>query len=407
MKNSILLNMVLVTVLATSFIFMDTTSSTREQTTAETPVIRFEPEFLTVNVGLEFTVTARIENVSNLYGIDVQLAWDTEYLLYQNHTPHITKDTYTDGILWAPGMFVTNTADPVAGTYAVVYACMSPAPTFNGSGNIVAITFRVLENTQMEVFNTTLNFTSTALSNKQGTPILHDSYDCTVEISLYNPWCDLNDDGIINIYDVVMVTGRYGSTGVPLNKTALLYNVNDTFTQLLDRIEILESDRTDLFNLYWQLYNLYGDLQANQTQIFNELGLLQTLYDGLEANQTQIYIELGLLQDLCDDLEENKLGAPDYDTIEEYGEWMYLPKGDTTIYHYLNTTNVIVYIAGKETLGGAIHQMVYGGDISAGGTYWDGAYWHQLTTTGITVHRHGDDTHWVYVRVMIWKLPES
>ena len=407
MKNSILLNIVLVAVLATSFIFMDTTSSTREQTTAETPVVRFEPEFLTVNVGLEFTVTARVENVSNLYGIDVKLAWDTEYLLYISHTAKIPVEDFPDGIIHEPGMFAKDVVNSTAGTYWLAYASMAPAPTFNGSGNIVAITFRVSENTRMSVFNTTLNFTSTQLPDNDGEPILHDSYDCTVEISPYNPWCDINDDGKIDIYDVVKVTCRYGSTGVPLNKTALLYNVNDTFTQLLDRIEILESNRTDLFNLYWQLYNLYSDLQANQTQIFSELDLLQTLYDGLDANQTQIYIELGLLQNLCDYLEENKLGAPDYDTIEEYGEWMYLPKGDTTIYHYLNTTNVIVYIAGKETLGGAIHQMVYGGDISAGGAYWDGAYWHQLTTTGITVHRHGDDTHWVYVRVMIWKLPES
>ena len=57
----------------------------------------------------------------------------------------------------------------------------------------------------------------------------------------YNPWRDLNDDGIINIYDVVMVTGIYGSTGTPINKTALLYNVNDTFTELLSRIDSLNA----------------------------------------------------------------------------------------------------------------------------------------------------------------------
>jgi len=254
----------------------------------------------------------------------------------------------------------------------------------------------------MEVFNTTLNFTSTALSSKEGIPILHDSYDCTVEISLYNPWCDLNDDGIINIYDVVMVTGRYRSTGVPLNKTALLYNVNNTFTQLLDRIEILESDRTDLFNLYWQLYNLYGDLQANQTQIFNELDLLQTLYDGLDANQTQVYIELGLLQDLCDDLEENKLGLPDYDS-----GWTGIAAiGDNPPFeHNLNSTNLLVYVVGKTTLGGALHEICYGGDKS--GTNYEGVYWHKLSTTEITVHRHGQDPYWKWVRVIIWKIPES
>ena len=194
----------------------------------------------------------------------------------------------------------------------------------------------------------------------------------------YNPWRDLNDDGIIDIYDVVMVTGIYRSTGTPINKTALLYNVNDTFTQLLDRIEILESDRTDLFNLYWQLYNLYGDLQANQTQV---------------------YVELDSLQDLCDELDQNKLGVPDYDS-----EWTALAKGDNSFGHPLGTTDVIVYIVGKKTWGGAIHQIEYGGEKSTIiGQH--GVFWYKLTETEITVYRNNDDGNWEYVRVMLWKIP--
>jgi len=67
------------------------------------------------------------------------------------------------------------------------------------------------------------------------------NYETTDASPEYNPWRDLNDDGVINIYDVVMVTGIYGSTGTPINKTALLYNVNDTFTELLSRIDSLNS----------------------------------------------------------------------------------------------------------------------------------------------------------------------
>jgi hypothetical protein len=36
-----------------------------------------------------------------------------------------------------------------------------------------------------------------------------------------SPWGDLNDDGAINIFDVVWLAGRYGTTGTPLNKTGL------------------------------------------------------------------------------------------------------------------------------------------------------------------------------------------
>lgn len=72
--------------------------------------------------------------------------------------------------------------------------------------------------------------------------------------------------------------------------------------------------------------------------------------------------------------------------------------------HNLGTTDVIVYIVGKKTLGGAIHQIDYGGYHAV---HYYGVYWHKLTNTEVTVHRHGDDGNWEYVRVMIWKIPEA
>jgi len=40
----------------------------------------------------------------------------------------------------------------------------------------------------------------------------------------YDPWYDLNDDGIIDISDVVLVTARYRTTGTPLSKAILTYD---------------------------------------------------------------------------------------------------------------------------------------------------------------------------------------
>lgn len=58
---------------------------------------------------------------------------------------------------------------------------------------------------------------------------------------IYSPWGDLNDDGIINIFDIVWISGRYQTTGVPVNKTELLYNVSDTFTELRAQIAELQT----------------------------------------------------------------------------------------------------------------------------------------------------------------------
>lgn len=48
----------------------------------------------------------------------------------------------------------------------------------------------------------------------------------------YNPWADLNDDGDVDIFDVVLLAGHYSSIGIPVNKTELLYNVSDTLRRL-------------------------------------------------------------------------------------------------------------------------------------------------------------------------------
>ena len=57
----------------------------------------------------------------------------------------------------------------------------------------------------------------------------------------YSPWADLNDDGIINIFDVVWMAGRYGKMGMAVNKTELLHNVSDTLKDLALRVESLEN----------------------------------------------------------------------------------------------------------------------------------------------------------------------
>ena len=37
----------------------------------------------------------------------------------------------------------------------------------------------------------------------------------------YDPWCDLDTDGDIDIYDIVEIAGRYGTSETPLNRSEL------------------------------------------------------------------------------------------------------------------------------------------------------------------------------------------
>ena len=54
------------------------------------------------------------------------------------------------------------------------------------------------------------------------------------QTGLYDPWLDMNDDGEIDIFDVVMVARAYGSSGKPYNKTAALI-------ELQAKVSVLEA----------------------------------------------------------------------------------------------------------------------------------------------------------------------
>jgi hypothetical protein len=53
-------------------------------------------------------------------------------------------------------------------------------------------------------------------------------------IGEYDPWIDINDDGTINFLDAILLGGAFGALGEPINKTALLL-------ELESRIEYLET----------------------------------------------------------------------------------------------------------------------------------------------------------------------
>jgi len=59
--------------------------------------------------------------------------------------------------------------------------------------------------------------------------------------TLYDAWYDFDDDGDIDIYDIVDIAGRYGTTGTPINKTEMLL-------ELQARMDALNATVTDLVN---------------------------------------------------------------------------------------------------------------------------------------------------------------
>jgi hypothetical protein len=140
--------------------------------------------------GTQFTVTINLYNVTNLYGLDLQFKWNTTFLRYVNHSIHVPKDTYPDGVLWKPVFLLADRVNATAGTYWIAYISMNPAPLFNGSGTVFNMTFEVIDQpfdyetgrSTVDPIDILLHFSSTDLAAFDGPPIPHTSENATVRI---------------------------------------------------------------------------------------------------------------------------------------------------------------------------------------------------------------------------------
>jgi len=84
----------------------------------------------------------------------------------------------------------------------------------------------------------------------------------------YSPWGDLNDDGSIDIFDIVWLGTRYDTTGTPVNKTALLYDVDATLQGLLSKINSLNGTfNSTILDLEGQIADLTTEIQTLHVQM--------------------------------------------------------------------------------------------------------------------------------------------
>lgn len=114
--------------------------------------VRFVPSLIVVEtIGQEFTLGCVVEEAYNLTALDIQISWNLTCLAYVKHSATIPHEDYPEpqadspygGILHGPILWLANGANVSAGTYNV--ACITlKGPSFNGSGTVFLITFRLL-----------------------------------------------------------------------------------------------------------------------------------------------------------------------------------------------------------------------------------------------------------------------
>ena len=110
--------------------------------TTETTV-RVEPYANTACVGGFFTVNVTLAAVQNLYGVEVTIRWNASILQVVAVNLRLGVESYSDGVLHEPIFIAENETIQEEGKYLLAGTSTAPAPPFNGSGNIVRITFKV------------------------------------------------------------------------------------------------------------------------------------------------------------------------------------------------------------------------------------------------------------------------
>jgi hypothetical protein len=103
-------------------------------------VVEVNPQTISANLGERFTVNITVIEVQNLYGIEVSLRWNSSILDPVNVDIRLGQ---TDGVLHSPPPVYIVENLTKESEYVLAATSMNPAPSFNGSGNIVSITFNV------------------------------------------------------------------------------------------------------------------------------------------------------------------------------------------------------------------------------------------------------------------------
>jgi len=140
-----------------------------------TPIVYVDPpEVDNLFSPANFTISVKVANVTDLYGIDLQFGWNPSIIQYASHVKKIPVNSNPGGIMYSPTIPIKDQVDETAsmagsepGTmYWVAEASMLPAASFNGSGTVFEMTFRVVANG-----TSSLNIIAVTLSDKAGFPI--------------------------------------------------------------------------------------------------------------------------------------------------------------------------------------------------------------------------------------------
>jgi hypothetical protein len=212
-------------------------------------VYELGPENVT---GREFRVAVVIENVENLYGLDIRVKINTTYFQYVNHTTTIPWNTTQTpvppspygGILYAPITQSKDEYDPSTNLLKIAYSSQSPAKPFAGNGTVCVFRLKVVYHPvgqgYLNVTAAKFDLIKLAGYGVPPPPIQFTSQDLVIKMnyledneppSISNPYQDppgeiMQPGVIVEVNFGINVTVRVNVTDTsPIERVVLFYNI--------------------------------------------------------------------------------------------------------------------------------------------------------------------------------------
>jgi hypothetical protein len=181
-------------------------------------IVRLVPETSVVSTRETFTISARIEDVDDLYAFDFEIEWNSTLFEYVDHVAKTPVSTYPDGVLYEQVIIIFDDVNASSGKYRFVATSLSPAPSFYGSCTVFEITFRVKQPSLEPESNVTSSIVLSkhTLTSSTSVQIMHLKYDADVTIVRFIS-ADVNYDWIVDIGDIVLCVSSYRTTPLDTN----------------------------------------------------------------------------------------------------------------------------------------------------------------------------------------------
>ena len=172
------------------------------------PIVRCEPAVVAGQPGQQLTVDLYVENITDLYGVEMDLSFNPAIAQV------VDADPGTPGVqiqplagFLSPDFVVRRSANNTTGIIQYAATQVAPSPPVSGSGAVAAVTFQSIANGTFS-----MPFTDVLLSSIDGEPIDATVLPCAVQYQPSLPCYDFDNDGIVDLDDLIAVAVRWPLT---------------------------------------------------------------------------------------------------------------------------------------------------------------------------------------------------